>query len=136
MPCFDLRYSGQSFELTLPFGDDPAAAFHAAHERRYGHRLPQRAVEVVNLRLQAIGLVDKPLLTPEALSAQTQAPVLHERAGIRHYLRDRLRPGMCIKGPALALQLDSTVWVAPGWSATVDAWHNLLLTHEAADNVV
>ncbi len=132
----DLRYSGQSFELTLPFGDDPAAAFHAAHERRYGHRLPQRAVEVVNLRLQAIGLVDKPLLTPEALSTQTQAPVLHERAGIRHYLRDRLRPGMCIEGPALALQLDSTVWVAPGWSATVDAWHNLLLTHEAADNVV
>ena len=130
----DLRYVGQSFELTLPFSDDPAAAFHNAHEQSYGHTLPQRAVEVVNLRLQAIGLVEKPQLTPEALSGQTEAPLLYERAGIAHYLREQLLPGMCIDGPALALQLDSTVWVAPGWSATVDPWHNLLLEYEALDD--
>ena len=132
----DLRYVGQSFELTLPFSDDPAAAFHRAHERSYGHTLPQRAVEVVNLRLQAIGLVEKPLLTPEALSGQTEVPLLYERAGIAHYLREQLLPGMRIEGPALALQLDSTIWVAPGWSATVDPWRNLLLDHEAADDAL
>ena len=130
----DLRYAGQSWELTLPFGEDPAAAFHSAHERAYGHRLPQRPVEVVNLRLQAIGLVEKPRLAPDPERAQHPAPRLRQRAGIAHYERERLLPGMSIAGPALVLQLDSTVWVAPHWVATVDAWHNLLLEHTPPDD--
>ncbi len=130
----DLRYAGQSYELTLPFSDDPRAAFHAAHRRKYGHALPQRGVEVVNLRLQAIGLVEKPLLEPEPLVEGREAFPLQRRDGIAHYERERLLPGMRIDGPALALQLDSTVWVAPGWSATVDPWRNLLLEHEADDD--
>lgn len=123
----DLRYVGQSWELTLPFSADPVAAFHDAHERSYGHRLPQRAVEVVNLRLQAIGLVEKPRLTPATPRSQERAPALRERAGVAHYRREQLQPGMVLEGPALVLQLDSTTRVAPGWTATVDAWHNLLL---------
>ena len=52
----DLRYAGQSFELLIPFGDpdDLADAFHAEHERRYGHADPDRAVELVTLRAAAV----------------------------------------------------------------------------------
>ena len=129
----DLRYAGQSWELTLPFSDDPTAAFHEAHRQKYGHALPRRAVEVVNLRLQAIGLVDKPLLEAKPEDSEMAAPLLHERDGIAHYERDSLLPGMRVEGPALVMQLDSTVWVAPDWTARVDPWRNLLLEHNADD---
>ena len=52
----DLRYAGQSFELLIPF-EDPGEleeAFHAEHERRYGHADRDRAVELVTLRAAAV----------------------------------------------------------------------------------
>src|SRR5688500_6954363 len=52
----DLRYAGQSFELLVPF-EDPAEleeAFHAEHERRYGHADRERAVELVTVRAAAV----------------------------------------------------------------------------------
>ncbi|MCY4527026.1 MAG: hypothetical protein OXB89_10520, partial [Anaerolineaceae bacterium] len=66
--------------------------------------------------------------------AGREAPLLHERDGIAHYERESLLPGMRIVGPALVLQMDSTVWVAPAWTATVDAWRNLLLEYNADDS--
>ena len=52
----DLRYAGQSFELLVPFEDpsELADAFHAEHERRYGHADRERAVELVTLRAAAV----------------------------------------------------------------------------------
>ena len=61
----DARYQGQAHELLIPYTDEVEEAFHAAHMRAYGHELRDRAVEVVNLRLQAIGAVEKPLLPYE-----------------------------------------------------------------------
>ena len=46
----DLRYAGQSFELTIPLGGDLAADFHAAHEERYGNADREREVELVAVR--------------------------------------------------------------------------------------
>src|ERR1051325_27216 len=46
----DLRYAGQSFELTVPLGGDLAGAFHRAHESRYGYADPARPVELVAVR--------------------------------------------------------------------------------------
>jgi N-methylhydantoinase A len=46
----DLRYRGQSFELTVPLGPDLAAAFHRAHEARYGYADPGRQIELVAVR--------------------------------------------------------------------------------------
>ena len=48
----DLRYRGQSFELTVS-GDDLEAAFEAAHEERYGYREPDGEVELVTVRVSA-----------------------------------------------------------------------------------
>ncbi len=143
-PQVDMRYQGQAYELTVPFAlsDDASDSqpslldvFHAAHERAYGHALPQRTMEVVNLRVQAVGLVDKPLLTPEPESGNDAADAfLGERLtpdGMRlgRYDRERLRPGARFAGPALVFQYDSTVYIAPGWSARVDGYHNLILEH-------
>src|SRR4029450_11274370 len=52
-PLRDPRYQGQSFELTVEAGDveELPARFHAEHERRYGYRMEDEVVELVNLRL-------------------------------------------------------------------------------------
>jgi N-methylhydantoinase A len=132
----DMRYSGQAYELVAPFvpGVDLAAAFHQAHERAYGYALPNRAIEVVNLRLQAVGAVEKPVLTAEpegdADASSAQVGVKDAPGGsLTLYDRDKLAPGMRFDGGALVFQLDSTVYIAPGWSARVDGYRNLILEH-------
>jgi len=139
----DARYRGQSYELTLPFTADIETAFHAAHARAYGHALPERTVEVVNLRLQATGLVDKPVFAPQPLVESdgseallgAKSVVLDDGEGeALLYARDDLLPGARFGGPALVFQMDSTVFVARGWSARVDGYRNLILTREGASS--
>ncbi|MBZ0295957.1 MAG: hydantoinase/oxoprolinase family protein [Anaerolineae bacterium] len=123
----DMRYVGQSFEITVPFGDDIVTAFHQAHEISYGYAMVDRPVEVVNVRLEAVGTVQKPTLNAEAVTDQPGPTPLKQRAGMTHYDRAALLPGMTFEGPALVFQLDSTVYVASGWLARVDAYRNLVL---------
>jgi N-methylhydantoinase A len=135
-PLVDARYQGQSYELTIPFGQDVSEDFHTAHARAYGHAMPDRAVEIVNLRLQAIGRVAKPRLEPEPEASSDarpaylgQKPVLCDgqtrQADL--YDRTRLRPGARFAGPALVFQMDSTTYLPPNWHARVDGYHNLIL---------
>jgi N-methylhydantoinase A len=134
----DGRYRGQSYELTIPFTTDIESAFHEAHARSYGHAMAHRTVEIVNMRVQATGLVEKPALIPETIAENDGTDALLGRRvslcdddGNRHsvalYDRERLRPGAAFGGPALVFQLDSTVFVAPQWSARVDGYHNIVL---------
>ena len=136
----DVRYRGQSHELTIPVDlDAPAigARFHEAHEKRYGYRRPQEPVEIVNVRLQAMAPVTPPELPrrpagdPDAGDAHIgQKPVWFDRAPQTTdlYLRERLRPGHTFDGPAVIFQYDTTTVIPPGWQAHVDPLSNLILT--------
>ena len=71
----DVRYVGQSYELPVPcpiasndaLEEAVAEAFHQAHQQRFGYSDATQGVEVVNVRLKAVGYVDKPVLkTTEA----------------------------------------------------------------------
>lgn len=132
----DMRYAGQAYELTVPFGPDLLSAFHEAHQRTYGHEMPQRQVEAVNLRLQAIGLSEKPTLSPEEPESAAEAVIgqssakTAEGAALVFYNREALSVDARFVGPALVFQLDSTVFVPAGWSARVDAYYNLILEYE------
>ncbi len=131
----DARYQGQAHELLIPYTDEVEEAFHAAHMRAYGHELRDRAVEVVNLRLQAIGAVEKPLLPyeePDESASPTPFDSPRDATGmtIENYAREDLRPGARIEGPALVSQLDCTSYVAAGWAARVDGYHNLILEQQ------
>ncbi len=128
-PLLDARYRGQAYELTIPFTEDVEAAFHAAHERAYGHALAGREVELVNLRLQAAGMVEKPILTPESVRENDgMSARIGVKDGMTRYERERFTPGAQFAGAALVFQLDSTVYVPEGWSARVDGYRNLVLT--------
>jgi N-methylhydantoinase A len=98
----DLRYKGQSFELTVPLGDDPAEAFHRAHEERYGYADRDRPLELVAVR------------TAEVTPGPTFA--LHGSGP---------RP---VTGPAVVELDGATCWVPPGWVGDRDGNSTLILT--------
>jgi len=128
----DMRYVGQAHELTVPFTRSVVDTFHQAHEATYGHALRDRPIEVINMRLQAISLSDKPALRPKRASKSRAADAsLGSRptadGEIHLYDRDRLTVGAQFAGEALIFQLDSTIYIPPGWHATIDAYENLII---------
>ncbi len=120
----DMRYHGQAYELSVPVDIDAADFdpewFHSLHERTYGFALRDRAIEAVNVRVQAVGLTQKPVILPEAVDEHTLTG--------REFEREALHPGTIFDGEALVYQLDSTLYVKAGWRAQVDAYRNLILT--------
>ncbi len=137
--ALDVRYVGQSHELTVFEPDDGrwAAAFHAAHERRYGYNQPEEPIEIVNIRIKAIGRGPKPAFErlPEGGSEPTaaflgEAPAwfaLDAPQPTALYARERLEDGNRLTGPAVIFQLDATTVIPPGWHGVVDRWGNLIL---------
>lgn len=141
----DLRYEHQSFELTCPVAEGPhtpealgrlAATFHAEHRRLYTYDLPAAPVELVNLRVTAIGLLPRRAAPPPAAGDDAAAARLGDRPvyfrGVGQvpapiYARGRLSPGMVVVGPAVVEQDDATSLVAPGFQARVDTAENLIL---------
>ena len=141
----DARYVGQSFELTIDYpalsrrGDLQRAianSFYQAHLQRFGYADRNEAVEIVNLRLKLELAVAKPDIEAQALAAADATAARIEDAEVVFrqgplsttlYDRDRLSPGNVIQGPALLLQLDTTVVVPPGWGGAVDPFGNLIL---------
>jgi N-methylhydantoinase A len=141
----DLRYRGQSYELTVPLelplsvASVTAAteAFHAAHAQRYGYAMPDEPVTVVTLRVAGHGPGARPELPRQLLGEANASAALIGRRAVWFaadapmqtpiYHRDKLNAGNQLIGPAIVLQYDATVVVAPGWSGRVDALGNLWL---------
>ena len=141
----DLRYEHQSFELTCSAGAGPAtpqgladlhATFHAEHLRLYTYDLPRAPIELVNLRVTAVGALPRRNEAPAGDGTAARGITLGERriyfrgAGwlaTPRYARAALTPGMRIAGPAVVEQDDATPLVAPGFAARVDGAGNLLL---------
>jgi N-methylhydantoinase A len=137
----EARYRGQSHEIACEFGEAFIERFHERHRERNGYCDPARPVEVVNLRLRARHLTEKPCESPEPEGAEDPSPALletkvacygkeSEPGGL--YRRGRLRPGMRIRGPAVIVEYSATTLVPPGFGCRVDGWGNLLLSETAA----
>jgi N-methylhydantoinase A len=90
----DLRYAGQSFELTLPLQTDLAEAFHRAHEEQYGFADRDREVQLVAVRTADI-----------REGPELQLPRDEETT---------------VYGPAVVELVGSTCWVPPGWVGVRD----------------
>jgi N-methylhydantoinase A len=143
--ALDMRYQGQSYELTVPLVlpiDERAirsaeAHFHALHARRYGYGMEGEAVEVVTLRVAGAGPGAPLAVTPRPLAGADASPArlgdrpvwFDQRAPLTTtcYDRARLAPGNRIVGPALVLQYDATTLIVPGWESVVDEHDNLWL---------
>lgn len=140
----DMRYVGQSYEIEVPLqpawleAGDPAAIareFHETHARIYDFDDPDGRIEIVNLRLSAIG-AGPALSFPEV--AETDAAAVPEREIAIHtggarkavglYRRSDLQPGSHFAGPAVVAQEDTTVAIPAGTTARIDSHLNLHLT--------
>ena len=145
----DMRYVGQSYELSIPFGegrkedvlDGMLEAFHAEHERAYGFSAPGEPVEFVTLRLTAVGSIVKPKLrelpscgsggVDVSAALRTVRQVFFAEAGgfvdCPSYDRYRLPAHGVVEGPAIVEEMDSTTVIHPGFRAEADRYGNLLI---------
>jgi N-methylhydantoinase A len=97
----DLRYAGQSFELTIPLGGDVEEAFHRAHEERYGYADRGRPVELVAVRTAEVRPGPELVLPPgEPLE---------------------------VSGPAVVELEGATCWIPPGWVGARDGGDSTLI---------
>ncbi len=126
----DLRYSGQSFELTIPFTPRLLEDFHTQHKRLYGYARPEAAVEIVNLRVRAVGQINPPDLVPrEPSGSDPSAACLGRRRVVMNqgemeipfYRGEALMPGNILDGPAIVVRNDTTVFMGVHDQGEVDA---------------
>jgi N-methylhydantoinase A len=133
----DARYQGQSFELTVGAEDQEGLAgrFNAEHERRYGYRMEDETVELVNLRLVATVPGAKPELREDpprraAVPGRRRAGFDGDWLEVDVWRRADLGAGSGIRGAAVVEFAESTVLVRPGWQGTVDRVGTLVLERQ------
>jgi len=131
----DLRYRGQSHELTVPFEGDFAESFHLAHARNFGYRLDDTPLELVSIRC-TVKVVRQQQPLPRAeetkqLNPQPAAMSMIELEGgakeVAVFVRRELLPCHRLTGPALVVDDYTTVLLGEGWQLTVDTLLNLVL---------
>jgi N-methylhydantoinase A len=97
----DLRYSGQSFELTVQLQDNLAAAFVRSHEEQFGFAEPDREIELVAVRTADV----------------RRGPEL-QLSGAEP---------LTVSGPRVVELPGATAWIPEGWSGATDAHGTLVL---------
>jgi len=96
----DLRYEGQSFELTVPLGLRLRERFHEAHEERYGYADPARSLELVAVRTAEIHAAPPIQIAGQVLAA---------------------------RGPQVLELAGATAWIPEGWAGETDQHGTLVL---------
>jgi N-methylhydantoinase A len=134
-PALDMRYRGQSYELTIPFGEDFEADFHEQHRQTYGYHRLEADLEIVNLRVRGTGLVTPPQLEPQPLGKISPSKALIEdrlvmlepdqQNSVPFYQGEKLKPGNQIPGPAIVIRDDTTILIGSQDKAHVDGFDNL-----------
>ncbi len=137
----DLRYQGQSYELSVPFTAGFREAFHREHMKAYGYAYPERPLEIVNLRLRLVIPTPKSRsrklkVGPAGQSREAMVKTKPVWFGCKSYStgiyeRHRLAPGARLRGPAVIVEYSATTVVPPDFMCKVDGYLNLILQKEA-----
>jgi len=143
-PSADMRYQGQSFEIEVPLqldwitaGDWPriAAAFHEQHDRLYGHSSANAPVSLVSLRMVVVGTSPQPQFPAQPRLAGLPSPAKQVDVyldgawrTVPLYRRADLGHGHRLGSPCVVAQEDTTICVPEGFTGSVDAYGNILLS--------
>jgi N-methylhydantoinase A len=154
----DCRYVKQYHEVSVPVplelivrhdADAVARAFHAEHLRLYGYSLEAEGspVEIINVRLQAIGATDRPAYRSEAGVATDAGAALKGRRSVYIAERDafaevpvydghRMHCGHRIVGPALVEQQTTAIVVSQGYDCVVDQLGSFVVYAKGREDLV
>ncbi len=154
----DCRYIKQYHEVSVPVPLDAvlrhdaaaiAKAFHAEHLRLYGYSLEaeRSPVEIINVRLQAIGATDRPTYRSEAAGSPNASAALKGRRKVYIAERDtfaqvpvydghRMRCGHRVAGPALVEQQTTAIVISDGFDCLVDALGSFVLYAKGREDLV
>jgi N-methylhydantoinase A len=140
----EARYAGQNFEIAVPLEGlalppvpDFLARFSEAHLREYGYDAAGRAVEIVNCRVRAVGVVPRAPVAEVAGGASLDGALLEMRpvyftgpgwVETPVYRRRELPAGREFAGPAVIEEMSSTTVVLPGQRVRCDRYGNLIIT--------
>lgn len=128
--AIDFRYYGQEYVLTIPLADGPIdmdkirSDFDAAYERQYGHNSPENRVEMANIRLAAVGRLNRPENAPpapEEANPTRERDVYFDGQSHKTQIIDRnsLEANSVVSGPAIIEETTTTTLLPPKWSATL-----------------
>ena len=145
LPSAEMRYRGQEHTVNIPLPGVTLSAedipliterFHAAHLQQYGHSMMQDPIEIVTLRLRAVGLLPRPELaraeagTGDLAAASRGTRMVYDRASraeIEYQVYDRMKLGAgdSLSGPAIVEEPSSTTMVHGGDELTVGEYGEL-----------
>jgi N-methylhydantoinase A len=137
-PQLDVRYQGQSYELTVDFSSRFRTLFEKLHKKQFGYTHSGRPLEIVNLRLQA--RVPSSLASPRPRNQKTKLKTGSSKPeGVTQvffggkflkaplYRREKMEPSTSLRGPAVIAEYSATTFVPPGWYLICDPFRNLVL---------
>ncbi len=154
----DCRYQKQYHEVSVPIdrewigrGDSEAihTAFHTEHNRLYGYSLEDHAVgvDLINVRLQAVGVTEKPVFRKQefvgedaaaAFKGQRDMYVFSEKAfqPLSVYDGHRMRFGNRVEGPAMIEQVTTAILVSDRYDCVVDQYGSFVLYEKGREDLV
>ncbi len=154
----DLRYVKQYHEVNVEVSEAEiqagdleamAARFHPAHNRLYGYELSDTGtpVELINIRVQTIGVTEKPRFTEEpyfgedASSAKkgerrAYVPSAGEFQMVPVYDGAALKHGMRVSGPAIVEQVNTSTFITPEYRMVVDRYGSMTIYLPAKEDEV
>lgn len=132
----DVRYSGQGYEINVPYDRRVIDSFRHEHRRRYGYDYPDREVELVTVRVRAS--IPSPIGTKNLANRDQgkrdakrpqQAKVVFsgQRTLTTIWQRNQLPPGRKFSGPAIVVEYSATTVVPPRAAFRIDASGNLIV---------
>jgi N-methylhydantoinase A len=136
----DMRYKGQSYEIIVPIDldiENYSENFHKAHEKTYGYANENKTVEIVNIRLRARGLPEKPVLEkleydgekPDISAFYDKKDVIfdNKKYEVNIIDRNKLKYGNKIFGPAIVTEYTSTIVLPPDTATEIDEFGNMII---------
>lgn len=139
----DMRYQGQAYEVMVPWpdieGDDGLDKlidrFHEIHLQRFAHGNIEAPVEIVTLRLSAVGLLAKPEAPAFSDAAKTTTITRRDVMVASHMQpvlvinRDDISPGSTGEGPVIIEEAFTTLFIPPNWTYRCDSFGIIIATH-------
>jgi N-methylhydantoinase A len=131
----NLRYHGQSYELSIPYEKNFIELFHQFHEHNFGYRLEDTPLELVSIQCTLKVNREKQPLPRQKKSARRKIKPFREQSvyfdciPVRVPVFDRadMAAGLTLAGPALIVDNYTTILLPASFSLEVDELHNLII---------